>query len=71
MRWKRAVRIGRHAVVLALFAMSTIALDLHTVIRAVRDERNGATQRPLLRLVAGGSGPNRPRGGDDVSQSAA
>ena len=57
------------AVVLALFAFSTIALDVHTVIRSAR-ERGATNTGPHLRLV-GGSGPRRPLGGDDVSQSAA
>lgn len=59
------------AVALALFAFSTIALDLQTVFRSARPERDGAaTVAPHLRLV-GGSGPDNPRGGNDVSQSAA
>lgn len=59
------------AVALALFAFSTIALDLQTVFRSARPERDGAAPvGPHLRLV-GGSGPDNPRGGNDVSQSAA
>jgi hypothetical protein len=56
------------AVVLALFAFSTIALDLQTVFRSERDR--APRVGPHLRLV-GGSGPDNPRGGNDVSQSAA
>jgi len=59
------------AVILGLFAIATIALDLHTVIRSARAQRDGTTaSSPHLRLISGTS-PNHPRGDDGVSQSAA
>lgn len=59
------------AVILGLFALSTIAIDVHTAIRNMPWQRNtAANEGPHLRLV-GGSSPNRPQDGDGVSQSAA